>query len=488
MWVACEIFPKEVTIMPRRSLIGALALATLLAAGAQGAILVVMVLVDKPVERFFESPNPGHLRVHRSGKVVLQQPAGGFRYLSGRHLDNTDVLRWLYQGGPSEPWLSPAWLPGRLTQHQRRLRLGWTSRLRELPGDPQVTWFIVHSALNDGLAYFIGYDVATKNLFGFLGQKGFRSSPPPQGESFPMAGEPSTRLAANASGGRTPAGLAAIVSTPLLPGGLVYLAADERIWEVDLNGRSARVLFDSPTTVSLAAATGANGEAELLVRTSSEAIAINLEGRRRTSWKIPPELLSSDFQWYEFANGSALAQKQRQDGNAIYVDLTWLAHDGEISKTQELEAYYGLNAGARVTYLLLSAATPSPLTMTYIAAIGTPSSAVNRGAQPDFPTAFAHELPDAWPALLLIYVVSAALAWLAYRRQVRFALPGAAAWAAFVFLLGVPGWLAYRWHRRGPVLEPCGECHKPAPRDRDKCASCGQVFAPPTRSGMEIFA
>jgi hypothetical protein len=66
----------------------------------------------------------------------------------------------------------------------------------------------------------------------------------------------------------------------------------------------------------------------------------------------------------------------------------------------------------------------------------------------------------------------------------RFELPSAGAWAAFVFLLGVPDWLAYRW----PVLEPCGECHKPAPRERDKCASCRQVFTPPAQSGTEIFA
>ncbi|HQU45882.1 MAG TPA: hypothetical protein PK867_23910 [Pirellulales bacterium] len=268
--------------MPRRSLFGVFALAILLAAGVQAVILVVMVLVDKPLERLFESPNPGHLRVHRSGRVVLQQPSRGYRDLSGRPLDNAEVLRWLNKDNPRErpekTWLSPAWLPDRLTQRQRQLRMGWYSRLREVPGDPQVAWFIVHSPLKEGLAYFVGYEVATRERIGYLGQMGFRSSLPPLEEWFPMAGDTTTRMAANATGSRTPAGLTAVVYTPLLPPGVVYLATDERVWEVNLNARSVRILFDSPATISLAAAATGEGEAELLVRTSSEVIAIDLKG------------------------------------------------------------------------------------------------------------------------------------------------------------------------------------------------------------------
>jgi hypothetical protein len=97
-------------------------------------------------------------------------------------------------------------------------------------------------------------------------------------------------------------------------------------------------------------------------------------------------------------------------------------------------------------------------------------------------------LAENWVVLALLGVVSATLAALAYRRQTRFALPGAGAWASFVFLLGPPGWLAYRWHRHWPVLEACGECHRPAPRDRESCAACGRVFAPPPLTGTEVFA
>jgi hypothetical protein len=474
--------------MPRRTPLSTFALAILLAAGVQTLILVVGVLIDKPLTRFFESPHPGSLRVHRSGRVVLQQLSGGFRSLSGQPLENAEVLSWLYEDDPRQPWLSGAWLSSRLTQRQRQLRLGWSSRLREVPGDPQASWFIVHSPIDDGHAYFVGYEVATKDLIGYLGQKGFRASLPPREEWFAMAGEPTRRLVANASGSRTPAGLPAIVSTPLLPPGLAFLASDNRVWAIILNSRSLHVLLESPAIVSLAAATTAEGDAELLARTSSEVIAIDFNGRRRASWKIPAAWESADFQWYELADGTALAQRQRQDGNVVYADLAWIAPDGAITRQEELEAYYGLTASAPVTYFLKAALTPSPLTMTYMTAISTPSGAVNRGEQPDFPTALAGTLADAWPALVTLYSLSALLAWLTYRRQVRYALPGAGAWAVFVFLLGVPGWLAYRWHRTWPVLEECGECRRRVSHDRETCSACGRLFGPAPLMGTEVFA
>ena len=61
---------------------------------------------------------------------------------------------------------------------------------------------------------------------------------------------------------------------------------------------------------------------------------------------------------------------------------------------------------------------------------------------------------------LLIGVISAIAA---YRRQRRFALPGAIGWAIFAFLLGMPGWIAYRFHRAWPVVEECPACDQPAP-------------------------
>jgi hypothetical protein len=89
---------------------------------------------------------------------------------------------------------------------------------------------------------------------------------------------------------------------------------------------------------------------------------------------------------------------------------------------------------------------------------------------------------------LAVLAVGALCAVLAYRRQRRYALPNPGAWAAFAFLLGIPGWIAYRLHRAWPVLEECPACHQPSPRDREECIDCGAEFPPPPLKGIEVFA
>jgi hypothetical protein len=93
-----------------------------------------------------------------------------------------------------------------------------------------------------------------------------------------------------------------------------------------------------------------------------------------------------------------------------------------------------------------------------------------------------------WPSVLVVLLVGGGCAVAAYRRQKRFGLPHAAAWAVFAFVLGVPGWIAYRFHHRWPILEDCPRCHQPSPRDRETCLDCGALFPPPALKGIEVFA
>jgi hypothetical protein len=93
-----------------------------------------------------------------------------------------------------------------------------------------------------------------------------------------------------------------------------------------------------------------------------------------------------------------------------------------------------------------------------------------------------------WPSLAGLCAIGAVTAALAYRRQRRYGLPGAAVWAAFAFVLGVPGWIAYRFHRTWPVLEECPACQQPSPRGREACTECGGEFPLPPLKGIEVFA
>jgi hypothetical protein len=61
-------------------------------------------------------------------------------------------------------------------------------------------------------------------------------------------------------------------------------------------------------------------------------------------------------------------------------------------------------------------------------------------------------------------------------------------WPSFVFVLGLPGWIGYRFGRAWPNLERCPSCRAIVPRDRIECAACQRDFPEPALQGTEVFA
>ena len=96
---------------------------------------------------------------------------------------------------------------------------------------------------------------------------------------------------------------------------------------------------------------------------------------------------------------------------------------------------------------------------------------------------------DRW-LLGLTGAVASALAAICFRRQVRFQVSPVerVVWPLLVFLLGLPGWIGYRYCRRWPPVEFCESCHRPAPRNVETCAVCRHGFPLPVATGSEIFA
>jgi hypothetical protein len=118
-----------------------------------------------------------------------------------------------------------------------------------------------------------------------------------------------------------------------------------------------------------------------------------------------------------------------------------------------------------------------------------PNLVINDGEEEeDYSRALGIVLWRTWPSILAVFGLGCAMAPLAYRRQKRFGLPNPAAWAVFAFIFGLPGWIAYRFHRTWPVLEECPACRQPSPRDRESCLDCGKAFPPPPMKGIEVFA
>ena len=136
----------------------------------------------------------------------------------------------------------------------------------------------------------------------------------------------------------------------------------------------------------------------------------------------------------------------------------------------------------------MALAVPAPVVLAFLATVVEPLEHLEIGLEPNYSAALARSLAVWWPALLVVSLLSAALAWYCCRRHRRYYQPASGVWFVFVLLTGVPGLVAYLFHRRWPVLEKCPACGQDVPRDREACASCGAAFPAPEPKGCEVFA
>jgi hypothetical protein len=76
--------------------------------------------------------------------------------------------------------------------------------------------------------------------------------------------------------------------------------------------------------------------------------------------------------------------------------------------------------------------------------------------------------------------------WLGSRYH--FSLTAQAGWAVFHVLFGVPGLLAFLSVQEWPAREACAKCKRLRLVDRAQCEHCGAEWAPPQKTGTEVFA
>lgn len=75
--------------------------------------------------------------------------------------------------------------------------------------------------------------------------------------------------------------------------------------------------------------------------------------------------------------------------------------------------------------------------------------------------------------------------WLAGRANLS--TRGKIGWSVFHVLFGIPGLIAFRAVQEWPAREVCPRCGKVRAVDREQCKHCGSDFAPPEKTGVEIF-
>ncbi len=415
------------------------------------------------------------------------------RTLDGREIPAAREIDRI--GGPSFPWLAeedPSWDD-----------LSWSSRIMAYNDGnrPPAYWYLVHDGRMQGRCYFVGFDSASKRRLGYIGAAGFRPDQPPPQDCFPVDG----RLVQ----GRTVTlnrGWYNTASEPVYGNEVekVTMVSANRMLEVDLRTRTVRTLLEleggplmgiGELSRNRKAADGVVILSPYLVtRTADRIVLLDAKTRAQQSYPMPPETRGHGLDFYRLqADGSAivdvaLALRWRlgEEPHALF----WLDAAGKVTRRRAvvLERSRTVLDDPRVGVWMLVACLPAPLALTIVDPMAAADTMGGNGGNPTAFQAWRRGLTVAWPALLAGALLGVAAAWRCYRRQVRYVQPRTAAWVVFVFLLGIPGYWGYRWHRRWPVLSPCPHCGAIAPRDREHCAYCGREFPPPPARQIEVFA
>ena len=376
----------------------------------------------------------------------------------------------------------------------------WTGRLAGFNdgGTPATYWYLVHDGRVNGSAYGIGYHSVSRQIAGYFGRQGFTATRPPRADWFDVEGAHGLTLATSGVLNIEP-----YYSTDRT----LYLVANGKLWSIDSQRRRVRALADAPPGATtgwiwdLRKVEPASGPANpalqtagwaprtLVIRTESACILVDPESGERRTIPLPPEFEDSMLAGCELPGGNLSlvaydGTSLRQANAALQIDP-----QGRIVKRQaiHLSPYGGELLGEASMGWFSLLAGPFPLGQGPVLFL-MPMELVQNGRADSYLEAFVPNLQRVWPALLGTLAIGAIAAFAAYRRQRRFALPGAIGWAVFAFLFGAPGWIAYRFHRAWPVVEECPACDQLAPRDREACTECGASFPPPPLKGIEVFA
>jgi hypothetical protein len=228
------------------------------------------------------------------------------------------------------------------------------------------------------------------------------------------------------------------------------------------------------------------------VRERDRVVVFNLHEGKKEIFLLPDALLNRRFSAFILGPDQMLVDAFEQRGEfwsgGPIVRLFWFDRKGKVQREQEVKLTGWIPASPQTTARKASMAIPVTIVWLVGLVLGAPLYLLQINYVADFAEGFSFVASIAWPPLVAVIVIAAALAWWTLRLQRKYRRSGSAAWVVFVFLFGVPGFLAYLVEHRRAKLEACSQCDEIVPRDREVCAACDAEFAPPARIGTEIFA
>lgn len=450
------------------------------------------------------------------GKNLLFLPDGTPRVA---HMDPEygESRFWDLEGNAVSPpdqaspaMLHSSFLPVEPTNRARVGDTSWEQRIRGFRDgrSPAVYWYFVADGEPNGTAYFVGYDSKSCGCVGYMGMAGLRTGKLPVDERIPFdcptqepcSGVVSTQMGSNPMvmhygsypEGRAPRGFVSSWDVYVLSRG-------GKIYHVDLQKRTLRLALEEPHLCSAALVLGVSDPVRgnpyrLVARTDDAVLILDEQGQLLKRYAIPEGLRGQDIHFAETTAGEALMYwNSPVDELATEVDyrIYWVAANGSF---REAAITLPWDGEVRQLRTLGAAVVPSPLVlgglitmcMPWMLREENPYAAVTA----TYGATLGRMLATFWPALLITQVLAAGLAVLCYRRQVRYQMrgPERVVWPLFVLLLGLPGWIGYRFGRPWPVLESCPECGARVPKNREECACCAADFPGPALKGTEVFA
>lgn len=284
----------------------------------------------------------------------------------------------------------------------------------------------------------------------------------------------------------------------------IAMISGDQLLLIDLLGRSVAPVTKSAEMISVGVMQSPASLKELpvpieqvksylFVRTPDNLIQfliqLNLDAEQIGKYTIPADFRKGAFNFYYLGDEKALiVQERKYPDRKGGARLAWMGADGKIVQTKDVvlagKEEHELS-GAESWKLII--ATPEPIG-TIIWCLTLWANYYVAEDKTEYIAEVHKFLAGTWLPMLTLCIFSAALGWLCYCRHRRMALPGIWYWTGFVFLFGLPGYFAYLFHRRWPILENCQICGQAVPRDREKCSSCGSDFPVPAPKGIEVFA
>jgi hypothetical protein len=372
---------------------------------------------------------------------------------------------------------------------------------------PMTMWYFLSDGLREGAGYFVGYDSNSKVRIGYLGTSGFRTGPLPAEEWFPFDGTtnpPLSRLvggpatynifsngigyAVRPSGGRAPQGF-------LSAWDAYIFGRDGKIYHADLQARTVQVVLESPQLRSVGISAWSEGAKRgvlyrLAARTEDAILVLNVQGKPLARYPIPEALRNLGFTFAESKTGEAILYWNSPEdslGSEQEYRIFWVKPDGKFREATATLSHPGELQSMRVYAGLMM---PSPLGLAGTDLRQRYQELLDHGLSATPTEARRRALTEYWPALAIAQMIASALALLCYHRQVRYGASRSErlVWTLFVLLIGLPGWIGYRFGRSWPVLEACPDCGVAVPRDRECCLRCTNDFPRPALKGTEVFA